>query len=479
MAGSPRLGFPEAARTPQNTRAFAGELCSVACGHDRASPGSSLPCSQRPAFTGSPEGDGAVRPACAKQRGPEQAATGGFALYPSVRSGLLYQKGVLDSSRAPSWILHLGCLCLVDTLAGDPEVLQGDAETYYEKLLTKSSSAADVFSIPGGEEVKLEDSCVCFVPLYRNNPTCKMLLLTHPKDKKTVLAVYLNRCWWPVEDVVKTADPSRDGLISVQTFGERIVLFVLNYIIFGMLEGSSANDAFFLPHSATECAKILWRNGEAVAFYSVKMKGSLCDGRTGQCYLLPVLDTIFVRRKYRRDGLGMKMLHDFCQSFMAEDALGISCPISAAMYQVCQKFLQTYPEEQKRLWEVEAPGDWNQRVNIWLKIQMESSPAGRITCVLLMLILPQYCAYYAPREIPRESTGQGVEYIPGVEKVAGDAAEEKDDTAGAGTLNSQGPEQEDLEQDEGNTQQCKGFGKRADPGGLVGDKATKQFRIVP
>lgn len=45
-------------------------------------------------------------------------------------------------------------------------------------------------------------------------------------------------------------------------------------------------------------------------------------------------------------------------------------------YPVCQKFLQTYPEEQKRLWEVEAPGDWSQRVNIWLKIQMESSPAG-------------------------------------------------------------------------------------------------------
>lgn len=29
----------------------------------------------------------------------------------------------------------------------------------------------------------------------------------------------------------------------------------------------------------------------------------------------------------------MKMLHDFCQSFMAEDALGINCPISAAVYQ--------------------------------------------------------------------------------------------------------------------------------------------------
>nr|XP_010306377.1 PREDICTED: protein FAM169B [Balearica regulorum gibbericeps] len=363
-----------------------------------------------------------------------------------------------------------GHLYLVDTLAGDPEVLQIDAETYYDKLLKKASSTPDVFLIPGGEEVKLEDSCVCFVPLYRNNPTCKMLLLTDPKDKETVLAVYLNQCWWPVEDVVKTADPSRDGLISVQTFGERIVLFVLNYIILGMLEGSSANDAFFLPHSATECAKILWRNGEAVAFYSVKMKGSLCDGTTSQCYLLPVLDTIFVRRKYRRGGLGMKMLRDFCQSFMAEDALGISCPISAAMYQVCQKFLQTYPEEQKRLWEVEAPGDWNQRVNIWLKIQMESSPSGKAEADFQTS---------KPSKSDVDQMSKGIEYIPGVGKVAGDATEKKDDTAAAGNLNSQGPEQEDLEQGAGNTQQYKGFRKRAGPRGLVGDKATKQCRIIP
>ncbi|XP_009958145.1 PREDICTED: protein FAM169B, partial [Leptosomus discolor] len=367
------------------------------------------------------------------------------------------------------------CFYLVDTLAGDPEVLQVEAERYYEKLLTKSPSTPDVFSIPGGEEVKLEDSCVGFVPLYRNNPTCKMLLLTDPKDKETVLAVYLNRCWWPVEDVVKTADPSRDGLISVQTFGERIVLFVLNYIIFGMLEGSSANDAFFLLHSATECAKILWTNGEAVAFYSVKMKGSLCDGTTSQCYLLPVLDTIFVRRKYRRGGLGMKMLHDFCQSFVAEDALGISCPISAAMYQVCQKFLQTYPEEQKRLWEVEAPGDWSQRVNIWLKIQMDSSLSGKAEAGSRI----EHARTSKPRPSDVDQMNKGVEYIPGVGKVSGDATEEKDDTAAAGTLNSQGPEQEDLEHGAGSTQQCKGFRKRAGSGGVVGDKATKQFRIIP
>ncbi|XP_064932739.1 protein FAM169B isoform X2 [Columba livia] len=136
------------------------------------------------------------------------------------------------------------------------------------------------------------------------------------------------------------SDPASEEVMEAEgggraaaEFEERVVLFVLNYIIFGTLEGSSADDAFLLPHSATECAKILWRNGKAIAYFLIKMKESPCDRTTSQCYLLPALDTIFVGRKYGRGGLGMKMLHDFCQSFMAEDALGINCPISAAVYQ--------------------------------------------------------------------------------------------------------------------------------------------------
>lgn len=61
---------------------------------------------------------------------------------------------------------------------------------------------------------------------------------------------------------------------KVQSFGERIVLFILNVIIFGRLERKlDDDDMFFLPHSAKEQAKILWRDGAAVGFYTTKMKG--------------------------------------------------------------------------------------------------------------------------------------------------------------------------------------------------------------
>ncbi|XP_039346222.1 protein FAM169B-like isoform X3 [Mauremys reevesii] len=366
--------------------------------------------------------------------------------------------------------IHKGHLYPVDILAGNPEVIQEAAEAYYEKLLQRASSSPEFFSIPGGEKVKLEDSCVRFLPVYREDPKYKILVLTDPQAKERVLAIYLNQSWWPIEDIVKTADSSREGLIQVQTSGERIVLFVLNSIIFGMLERSSANDTFFVSHSAKESAKIFWRNGDAVAFYTVKIK---------------VLDTVFVRRKYRRCGLGMKILHDFCQSFVTEDALGISCPISADMYQVCQKFLQTHPEEQNRLWEVEAPGDWSQRVSIWLKIQLELALSEKNTVHQTASEEEGGCQVERAqdddlRHLDAGQMNEGGECIPDIRKVPQEARDDKDNTAGeARSLHLQVPKEEDFSQGTADTQQCKGSRKRASTMGLPEDKTTKHLRMMP
>ncbi|KFO22035.1 Protein FAM169B, partial [Fukomys damarensis] len=221
-------------------------------------------------------------------------------------------------------------------------------------------------------QVKLETSSVCFCTVYRDEPQHKILVLVNPRGTKTVVAVYLKESWWSLEDVLRTSDPAREGLRKVQSFGERIVLFILNVIIFGRLERKlDDDDMFFLPHSVKEQAKILWKNGAAVGFYTVKLKGSLCSKSTGACYLLPVFDTVFVRRAHRRQGLGTAMLRDFCDTFPRDEALGVSSPISPAMFQVCRHFLLACPEQRGRLWEVKAPGTLDQRINIWLQIQLQ------------------------------------------------------------------------------------------------------------
>ncbi|KAG3262642.1 hypothetical protein H1C71_017610, partial [Ictidomys tridecemlineatus] len=261
----------------------------------------------------------------------------------------------------------------VDILEDDPEGHQEATLAYHASLGEGAQTSSEVFSLSSGEQVKLETSSICFCSLHRDEPHHKILVLVNPQDTKTVVAVYLKESWWSTEDVLRTSDPTREGLVKVQSFGERIVLFVLNVIIFGRLERSlDDDDMFFLPHSVKERAKILWRNGAAVGFYTTNVKGSLCGDGTGACYLLPVLDTVFVRRKHRRQGLGTAMLQDFCETFREDDALGLSCPISPAMYQVCRQFLLAHPEERGRLWEVEALGARGQRVNIWLKVQQQA-----------------------------------------------------------------------------------------------------------
>ncbi|XP_042136264.2 protein FAM169B-like, partial [Peromyscus maniculatus bairdii] len=269
----------------------------------------------------------------------------------------------------------------VDILEDDPEGHHAAAQVYYELL--REGGSAEVFSLATGEQltsansvlsVRLETPFLHYCTMYRDGPGHKILVLVNPQDTKTVVAVYLKESWWSVEDVLRTSDPAREGLMKVQSFGERIVLYVLNTIVFGRLERDlDDNDMFFLPHPLKEQAKILWRDGAAVGFYSIKMKGSLCGTGTSACYLLPIFDTVFVWRKNQCQGLGTAMLRDFCDTFRAVEGLGISCPISPAMYKVLMQFLLAHPGERGCLWEVESPGAWGQHVNIWLNICLQEA----------------------------------------------------------------------------------------------------------
>lgn len=215
-------------------------------------------------------------------------------------------------------------------------------------------------------QVAVTKDNVSWLQLFEDDqPNCTLLAL-QPADHTQVVALYLHGKWWSVDDILRTSSETRTGLVSVQSVMERVILFLLSQVA----ERSPQEKALFSPHPLTELGKLLWREGEVVGFYTVKRKGSLCGRWTGQCYLLPVLDTVLVRRHWRRRGLGLQMLQDFCSSFPNEEVLGVSSPLSPSMVAVCKRFLQLHEELRERLYEVEAPGGWTQRRNIWLNIQL-------------------------------------------------------------------------------------------------------------
>lgn len=58
----------------------------------------------------------------------------------------------------------------------------------------------------------------------------------------------------------------------MKSVGERVVLYVLNRIIYRTQEMES-NEIPFLCHGSSHYAKIMWKKGEAIGFYSVKPTG--------------------------------------------------------------------------------------------------------------------------------------------------------------------------------------------------------------
>ncbi|KAL6107365.1 uncharacterized protein ACO6RY_11022 [Pungitius sinensis] len=223
------------------------------------------------------------------------------------------------------------------------------------------------FPLSQTTEVAISAEHVRRLQLFEDDrPDCTLLALHSPDDPTHVVALYLHEKWWHVDDVLRTSSDSRMGLILVQSLTERVVMFLLSRVV----ERSPQDKVVFSLHPRTESCKVLWRDGQAVGFYTIKHKGSLCDGCSNRCYLLPALDTLLVRRSWRRRGLGLQMLTDFCTSFSAEPFLGVSSPLSPGMVAVCRSFLQKHQERLEHLYEVEAPGGWAQRRNIWLSIKL-------------------------------------------------------------------------------------------------------------
>ncbi|KAM6035531.1 soluble lamin-associated protein of 75 kDa [Theristicus caerulescens] len=258
------------------------------------------------------------------------------------------------------------------------EDLESSAEDYLSDLRCGNPNHPEFLSLPDHGKIPISLSTVGFVPLYGEEQTHKVLALFAPGDSLTAVALYLADQWWSIDDIVRTSVPARQGLHQVKSVGERIVLYVLNRIIYRTQE-MGRNDIPFLCHGSNHYAKIMWKKGEAIGFYSVKPTGSVCSSYRGQSYMLPVLDTMFVRKKHRGRDSGLIMLEDFVDSF-TEDCLGLRYPLSSFMYTACKQYLEKYPGDHNLLWEVEGAGHWYQRtciMSIWqrdkLKIAAEAS----------------------------------------------------------------------------------------------------------
>ncbi|CAK6969979.1 protein FAM169B [Scomber scombrus] len=215
----------------------------------------------------------------------------------------------------------------IDLPAVDDSDLRSSSEQYLSSLESRRHDD-EWFQSSQNSKVAITPNNVRWLQVFEDDQSEFSVLVLHPPDHLTqVVALHLHGKWWCVDDVLRTSSKSRSGLVSVQTIMERVIVFLLSQVV----ERPLQEELLFTLHPRTESCKLLWRDGQAVGFYTIKHKGSLCDSWSSQCYLLPVLDTVLVRRSWRKRGFGLQMLDDFCSSFSREEVLGVSAPLSPSM----------------------------------------------------------------------------------------------------------------------------------------------------
>ncbi|KAG8130987.1 putative Protein FAM169A protein [Naja naja] len=226
------------------------------------------------------------------------------------------------------------------------EDLESSGEDYLSELRCGDPENPEYLSLVDNIKVPICLSTVGFIPLYGGEERHKVLALFAPEDSLAAVALFLADQWWTIDDILRTSSPSREGLLRAKSIGERVVLYVLNRIIYRKQE-IEKNEIPFLCH------------------------GSICSAFLTQSYQLPVLDTMFVRKKHQSKDFGLLMLEDFVDSF-TEDALGLRFPLTSFMRTACQKYFERYPGDRDLLWEVEGIGHWHQRTPIATVLQRES-----------------------------------------------------------------------------------------------------------
>ena len=147
-------------------------------------------------------------------------------------------------------------------------------------------------------------------------------------------------------------------------------LLILSQICYNKYD-IEAEESPFMPYPRNEYAKLIWKYGTCVGFYTVKLQG--------QQKAMSVIDTVYIRNNHRRKGLGMFIVESAVEEFGGSGlGFGFSCPISDSLYAVLEKYLTTHSHSRSKIWECSDDGSEGCRQNVWLNIKLKSSSIKRI-----------------------------------------------------------------------------------------------------
>ncbi|XP_029166004.1 soluble lamin-associated protein of 75 kDa-like isoform X2 [Nylanderia fulva] len=158
------------------------------------------------------------------------------------------------------------------------------------------------------------------------------------------------------DEVIDVNNIYSDRLVDewqqVQTDRDKVLFYILSQIVYPNLDTPRADkfESLYAPVDEHDIVSLRWQKGKAVGFYTVKPTGTEIFS-TKERYVMPTVDTAYIRSEYRNQGFGTEILSDVIARFPNED-IGFSKPISSSMLRILKTFLMSHKEYRLRFWEI-------------------------------------------------------------------------------------------------------------------------------
>ncbi|XP_011869261.1 PREDICTED: protein FAM169B-like isoform X1 [Vollenhovia emeryi] len=169
-------------------------------------------------------------------------------------------------------------------------------------------------------------------------------------DGDHFVAVKLNDEIIDVDD--SYCDRLDDEWRAVQTDRDKVLFYALSQIVYPEIDTPRPEklESLYAPVDVLDVVLLRWQAGKAIGFYTVKPTGTEIFS-TKERYVMPVVDTAYIRSEYRNQGFGTGILSDVTARFPNED-IGFSKPVSSGMLRILKAFLTSRKEYRLRFWEV-------------------------------------------------------------------------------------------------------------------------------
>ncbi|ELT96481.1 hypothetical protein CAPTEDRAFT_216011 [Capitella teleta] len=182
-------------------------------------------------------------------------------------------------------------------------------------------------------------------------------------------AIWYRNKWTSFDSFLQISNHPTTITLQVTSLKSRICLWILSQVLHNQFDLSENETHMqFLPPPSNEFARLLIQNGNVIGFYSVKQKGALYRGSTMDRYQMNMVDTIYIRKEHRNQGLGILLIEDALDISPGHD-LGFSSPVSESLLYVLKKLLIQHPALRDKIWLCDFTGCEGYKRSAWYEIK--------------------------------------------------------------------------------------------------------------